>query len=263
MHQHLKWGFCALLVLLISACSPSSESDKSDANSAVNKGFSISLPGYVVLNDSNSIKPSALGQLMKLTNFGLKKVFLVTDGQPWKGATGYLTPIFGNKIEFVQVTQVGKNNALQTQAHIYELTHSQPGQWQRFLFNWIASNNAVIAISSEELLDAFAGNIALMQALQFLLSSAQFQSVRINKDETYFLDESKQLEGRLLQQTNDQTAFIVLNQTNSTQTLPLPFGFMAVAKVTRWQTGESQFATFVTSTPLTVNPQSLAIVIRR
>lgn len=263
MLQNLKWLTTVLFVLLISACNPLSESDKSNVNTTATKGFSIALPVHVVLTKPNSIKPSALGQLMKLTNFGLKKVFLVTNGQSWKGATAYLTPIFGGKVEFVQLANSGNGAALKMPTQAFEKAHSEQGQWQRFLFNWLSKNNAVITFANEEALSAFSSSIALMQTLQFLLSSSQFQSVIINKEETYFSGESELLEGKLLQQTDKQTTFMVINQTNDIQPLPLPFGFMAVAKVTRWQTGESEFTTFVTSTPLTVNPHSLAIVIRR
>jgi len=245
------------------ACSPSSESDKSNVNTTATKGFSISLPVHVVLTESNSIKPSALGQLMKLTNFGLKKVFLVTNGQPWKGATAYLSPMFGSKIKFVQLASNEDGAALEMPTQAYEITHSQQSHWQKFLFNWLSKNNVVITFSSEDTLSAFTSNIDLLHALQVLLSSAEFQSVDVNKGETYFLDESNLLEGRLLQQTDKQTTLLVLNQTDEIRSLPLPFGFMAVAKVTRWQTGESEFATFVTSTPLTIAPYSIALIIRK
>lgn len=299
MLQLSKLLILAILMPLTLGCGPISDDEKERPDVGAFQGFSIVISSEHILNAPQVIDPEVLGQLMKLSSFGLERVYLQRvvgqSKEAQQDAKRYLSRLFSDKLQFINVVSKEETSDLIGTAVIHDtsskteyfgkpswyvsptfalehqsqsksvLTYNTSAQssntWLQVLFNWLSESNAILHISSANALRDFSNDMPLLNAMSRLLSSGVFARISVNQNDFYFMNETENLVAVLLEQSN-KTVFLVLNETNKQHAVPLPFGFMAVAKVTRWQTSEVAFTSFVTSSPLSISPNSLALIIR-
>ena len=172
-------------------------------------------------------------------------------------ATNRLPSILGSTLHIIASNQrledhLGNNYPIQQPAQRLSSISSEP------------SDSDLLTVLQQTIPNgpALKSSLPINEALQFSLKTLKSDFDVLNRAQldVYEIDDKLQLLAFRLRNTDNQ-AFVIFNFSNTSQTAPLPFGFMSSTKVVVWRSNTHQIGKFVTSGALTVNPHSAMIII--